>query len=417
MFLHSKSYLAPQQTLRGKQQTFHELPQFRRERDIRTRGSTPKHTFLIAPFHLRNVEYNKQIAAVPSRAYLKRYFCDVLPASAAAFPLCGVGASHFSPKSIFLCLFILGKHWERRISCREEVLEPLLLPIQEDRTTVVCPIIDIVDDHSLQYKGKGAEYLQLGGFNWKGEFVWINLPSGWKIERETRVDPINTPTMAGGLFAIDRQYFWESGSYDDQMEGWGGENLEMSFRKENYGDISKRKALRKSLRCKSFRWYLDNVYPDKFIPDERVHAFGSVKNAQTGMCLDSMGHNYDNVEPLGLHPCRKEDVGGKQLVSYTWRGELRMEDSCAQLGAVENSDSGIRRKVMMAPCGENTPEPGQVWYHSTGGIIVNRETGLCLESATSEQNAAYVRACTKGDNQVWRFQHYANANVKAERST
>ncbi|CAN8020717.1 unnamed protein product, partial [Ixodes persulcatus] len=109
-------------------------------------------------------------------------------------------------------------------------LEPLLLPIQEDRTTVVCPIIDIVDDHNLQYKGKGAEYLQLGGFNWKGEFVWINLPSGWKIERETRVDPINTPTMAGGLFAIDRQYFWESGSYDDQMEGWGGENLEMSFR-------------------------------------------------------------------------------------------------------------------------------------------------------------------------------------------
>uniref|UniRef100_V5HBB0 Putative polypeptide n-acetylgalactosaminyltransferase n=2 Tax=Ixodes ricinus TaxID=34613 RepID=V5HBB0_IXORI len=94
-----------------------------------------------------------------------------------------------------------------------------------------------------------------------------------------------------------------------------------------------------------------------------------------------------------------------------------MEDSCAQLGAVENSESGIRRKVMMAPCGENTPEPGQVWYHSAGGIIVNRETGLCLESATSKQNAAYVRACTKGDTQVWRFQHYANANVKAERST
>lgn len=42
--------------------------------------------------------------------------------------------------------------------------------------------------------------------------------------------PFPSPAMAGGLFSIDRKYFFEMGSYDSKMKIWGGDNLEMSFR-------------------------------------------------------------------------------------------------------------------------------------------------------------------------------------------
>lgn len=55
-------------------------------------------------------------------------------------------------------------------------------------------------------------------------------------------------------------------------EVWLDEYIRFYHRKlgkrDNYGDISKQKRIRQELQCKSFDWYIKNVYPDVVIPDE-----------------------------------------------------------------------------------------------------------------------------------------------------
>ncbi|XP_028517979.1 polypeptide N-acetylgalactosaminyltransferase 6 [Exaiptasia diaphana] len=108
-------------------------------------------------------------------------------------------------------------------------LEPLLARIAADRTIVVAPDIEVIDLKTFGYaKGQGGD--NRGIFNWELTFKWRGLPDYEKQRRKSDADPIRSPTMAGGLFAIDKSYFYELGAYDTAMSYWGGENVEISFR-------------------------------------------------------------------------------------------------------------------------------------------------------------------------------------------
>ena len=56
------------------------------------------------------------------------------------------------------------------------------------------------------------------------------MPQGVYVTFVLLSREVRSPTMAGGLFAIHREYFFEIGAYDPGMDIWGAENLEMSFR-------------------------------------------------------------------------------------------------------------------------------------------------------------------------------------------
>ncbi|VDD95644.1 unnamed protein product [Enterobius vermicularis] len=122
-------------------------------------------------------------------------------------------------------LTFLDSHCE----CTKGWLEPLLTRIKENRKAVVCPVIDVINDRTFAYQ-KGVELFR-GGFNWNLQFRWYSVPpSITNAKNYDPTSPISSPTMAGGLFSIDRKYFEEIGTYDRGMDIWGGENIEISFR-------------------------------------------------------------------------------------------------------------------------------------------------------------------------------------------
>lgn len=48
------------------------------------------------------------------------------------------------------------------------------------------------------------------------------------------------------------------------------------IRRRTYGDISSRQELRKKLQCKTFKWYLENVYKELPLPNENLVYGGAV---------------------------------------------------------------------------------------------------------------------------------------------
>ena len=307
-------------------------------------------------------------------------------------------------------LTFLDAHCE----CTDGWLESLLARIAEDRKTVVCPVIDIINDDSFAYV-KSFE-LHWGAFNWNLQFRWFTL-GGEQLERRKKdtTRPFMTPAMAGGLFAMDRDYFYELGAYDPSMRIWGGENLEMSFRvwqcggkieivpcshvghvfrksspytfpggisntlysnlarvamvwMDEWGDfyfkfneqarkvrhlqnVTERLALRDELHCRSFEWYLDNIWPQHFFP-KRDRFFGKIRNEGMNRCMIKPIAAGNSNQPMGvakINDCIEDDVTLEMFV-MTEEGFVMTDDSVC-LDAPERDKKSASQVRIMACSG------------------------------------------------------------------
>ena len=211
-------------------------------------------------------------------------------------------------------------------------VEPLLARIRSNPETVVSPILATINWNTFEFTHDSTQSPYIGGFDWRLSFQWRrnerpeNSPS----------DPISTPTIPGGTIAVSKSFFDRLGQFDGDMEIWGGENIELSFRtwmcggrveiipcsivghvnanKSPYSrteflmnsartaevwmdefarhfyirnpkarvieerNLEQRKTLRKDLKCKSFKWYLQNVYSEIYVPEDRNGFYGSLSN-------------------------------------------------------------------------------------------------------------------------------------------
>ncbi|XP_067299377.1 polypeptide N-acetylgalactosaminyltransferase 5 [Pseudorasbora parva] len=345
---------------------------------------------------------------------------------------------------------------DSHIECNVGWLEPLLERVYLDRKKVVCPVIEVISDKDMSYML--VDNFQRGIFRWPLVFGWSPLPEEYIRKNQVKdSDPIRCPVMAGGLFSIDKSYFYELGTYDPGLDVWGGENMEISFKiwmcggeieiipcsrvghifrgdnpykfpkdrvktvernlarvvevwldeyKELFyghgyhhlldksvtdiGNLTEQIQLREKLKCKSFKWYLENVYPDLEAP--LVKAEGVIFNVGARKCL---------VFQNGIFLFDKCDLTNKsQQFSYTWLRMLRQKTSCLAFQET---------KIIMEPCDNNKPQLR--WMHKSGKVLTEHvmiegnSQPICLEAGV--EAGIYLKNCDPINTfQKWQFTHY-----------
>ncbi|XP_064308797.1 polypeptide N-acetylgalactosaminyltransferase 18 isoform X2 [Phalacrocorax carbo] len=307
--------------------------------------------------------------------------------------------------------------------------EPVLTRIKENRKRVISPSFDNIKYDNFEIE----EYpLSAQGFDWELWCRYLNPPkSWWKLENTTA--PIRSPALIG-CFIVDREYFQEIGLLDEGMEVWqcGGsvevlpcsriahierahkpytEDLTAHVRRNalrvaevwmdefkshvymawnipqedsgiDIGDISERKALRKKLQCKTFRWYLVSVYPEMRMYSDTV-AYGVLQNSlKSDLCLDQ-GPDTENIPIMyichGMTP---------QNVYYTSNQQLHVGVLSPTIDDDDNRCLvDVNSRPRLIECNYAKAKRMKLyWQFTQGGPIQNRKSKRCLELQENNEN-------------------------------
>ncbi|OTF71089.1 Ricin-type beta-trefoil lectin domain containing protein [Euroglyphus maynei] len=180
----------------------------------------------------------------------------------------------------------------------------------------------------------------------------------------------------------------------------------------SYGDISERLALKQKLHCKSFDWYMKNVYPELKIPDgimmmknglddTLLEKHGALR--QIDQCLDTMGQS--NLGHLLLYHCHGQ--GENQDWSFTIDHLIKHDNHlCITVTGFEPT-----RSVVLSECvGDDSQASKWVWAFDRHIKLLSHN--LCLDSRFVRQTGIIVDQCNDGSStQQWRFDQPSSSSV------
>ncbi|XP_005400615.1 PREDICTED: polypeptide N-acetylgalactosaminyltransferase 14 isoform X2 [Chinchilla lanigera] len=278
-------------------------------------------------------------------------------------------------------------------------LQPLLHRVKEDYTRVVCPVIDIINLDTFTYIESASELR--GGFDWSLHFRWEQLSPEQKAQRLDPTEPIRTPIIAGGLFVIDKAWFDYLGKYDMDMDIWGGENFEISFRVWMCGGSLE------IVPCSRVGHVFRKKHPYVF-PDGNANTYIKNTKRTAEVWMDEYKQYYYAARPFAL----ERPFGNVPQDSSIQKGNIRQRHKC--LESQKQNDQEIPN-LRLSPCvklkGEEAKSQG--WAFTYTQQIIQEE--LCLSVVTLFPGAPVVLVlCKNGDErQQWsktgsRIEHIAS---------
>ncbi|EHB11592.1 Putative polypeptide N-acetylgalactosaminyltransferase-like protein 1 [Heterocephalus glaber] len=144
-----------------------------------------------------------------------------------------------------------------------------------------------------------------------------------------------------------------------------------------FGSVATRIEQRKKMDCKSFRWYLENVYPELTVPVKEVLP-GIIKQGVN--CLESQGQDTAGDFLLGMGICRGSAKNPPPPQAWLFSDHLiQQQGKC--LAATSTSTASPGSPVILQVC--NSREGKQKWKRK-GSFIQHSISGLCLETKPAQ---------------------------------
>ncbi|KAG8134758.1 putative Polypeptide N-acetylgalactosaminyltransferase protein [Naja naja] len=231
------------------------------------------------------------------------------------------------------------------------------------RTTCTVPLIDVIDGNTYNIVPQGGgdeDGFARGAWDWSMLWKRVPLTKREKAMRKTKTEP--SPAMAGGLFAIERDFFFELGLYDPGLQIWGGENFEISYKIWQCGGKLLFVPCSRVGHIYRLQGWQGNP-PPAYVgssPTLKIRGF------ETAYCIDSMGHTNGGFVELG--PCHR--MGGNQLFRINEANQLMQYDQCLTKGPDGS-------KVMITHCNLNEHKEWQ--YFKNLHRFTHISSGKCLD--------------------------------------